>query len=100
MKKKACFISTAVLSNVVHNLYLHIRPRARHTERTELCAHLKMALFSRANSNAFSLLNHCYCKKIAMGTSRLKSRTHASISSTIVQHKNDKLSKAHENFTI
>lgn len=78
-------------------IHLHIRSRARHAE---LRAHLKMALFSRANSNAFSLLNHCYCKKITMGTSRLKSRSQTSISSTIVQHKNDKQSKPHDNFTI
>jgi len=33
-----------------------------------------------------------------MGTSRLKSRSHASMSSTILQHKNDKQSKPHDNF--
>ncbi|XP_071567896.1 poly(A) RNA polymerase, mitochondrial isoform X1 [Temnothorax nylanderi] len=49
-----------------------------------------MALFSRANSNAFSLLSHCYCKKFMMGTNRLKSRNRLSISSTILQHRNNK----------
>ncbi|XP_018302048.1 poly(A) RNA polymerase, mitochondrial isoform X2 [Mycetomoellerius zeteki] len=49
-----------------------------------------MALFGRANSNILSLLNHCYCKKFTMGTSRLKSRSRTSIPSTIMQHKNDK----------
>ncbi|XP_011175208.1 poly(A) RNA polymerase, mitochondrial [Solenopsis invicta] len=50
-----------------------------------------MALFSRANSNALSWLNHCYCKKFTMGTNRLKSRARTSMSSTIQQHKNNKL---------
>ncbi|XP_028046509.1 poly(A) RNA polymerase, mitochondrial isoform X2 [Monomorium pharaonis] len=49
-----------------------------------------MALFSRANSNALSLLNYCYCKKFAMST-RLKSRSHTLVSST-GQYRNNKLS--------
>ncbi|KYN05718.1 PREDICTED: poly(A) RNA polymerase, mitochondrial isoform X2 [Cyphomyrmex costatus] len=49
-----------------------------------------MALFGRANSNTFSLLSHCYCKKFIMGTSRLKSRGRISVTSTVTQHKNNK----------
>ncbi|XP_011862095.1 PREDICTED: poly(A) RNA polymerase, mitochondrial [Vollenhovia emeryi] len=51
-----------------------------------------MALFSRASLNAFSWLNRCYCKKFMLGTSRLRSRSHVSVLSTNVQHRDNKQS--------
>ncbi|KYN09461.1 Poly(A) RNA polymerase, mitochondrial [Trachymyrmex cornetzi] len=54
-----------------------------------------MALFGRVNSNTISLLNHCYCKKFILGTSRLKSHGRISISTTM-QHKNNKQESTHE----
>ncbi|KAL6262470.1 hypothetical protein P5V15_007555 [Pogonomyrmex californicus] len=38
-----------------------------------------MALFSRVNSNVFSLLSHCYYKKYTMGTGRLRLRGRTSM---------------------
>ncbi|KYN35578.1 Poly(A) RNA polymerase, mitochondrial [Trachymyrmex septentrionalis] len=54
-----------------------------------------MALLSRINSNTISLLNHYYCKKFIMGTSRLKSHNCFSTSIT-KQHKNSKQESTHE----
>ncbi|XP_012058147.1 PREDICTED: poly(A) RNA polymerase, mitochondrial [Atta cephalotes] len=58
-----------------------------------------MALFGRVNSNTISLLNHCYCKKFIMVTSRLKSHNRISISTNIrnvKEYKNNKQESTHE----